>query len=237
MKAWLRWVGALSVLTAASSAFGSDHGDGPGVVMDPPADINDLYAYVAGNGNLVLAMTVFPAADAGAAFSDATQYVFNLDAGSAFQQTTESLKIVCTFDVAQAASCYLGTPGEEARDWAMGDASATTGLAGANGTFMVFAGLRADPFYFNLEGFQDAVSSVIAAAPGLMFDEANCPNVSVATSQLLVDQLQSTMGGAGPAVDFFAALNTLAIVVELDPAVFNPQNNLVSVWASTHQAP
>lgn len=237
MKAWLRWVGALAVLTAASSAFGSDHNDGPGAVADPAADINDVYAYVGANGNLVLAMTVFPAADAGAAFSDATQYVFNLDTGSAFQQTTESMKIVCSFDAAQAASCYLGTPGMEARDWAMGDASVTTGLVSANATFTVFAGLRADPFFFNLDGFRDAVSTVITAAPTLTFDEANCPNVNAATSALLVDQLQSTMAGSMPAVDFFAALNTMAIVVELDPAVFNPQNNLVSVWGSTHQAP
>lgn len=237
MKAWLRCMGALAVLTAASSAFGSDHNDGPGVVADPAADINDLYAYVGGNGNLVLAMTVFPVADATAAFSNETQYVFNIDTGSTFGTTTESTKIVCSFDVGQAASCYLGMPGEEARDWAMGDASATAGLSSSNGTFKVFAGLRADPFFFNLEGFQDAVQTVLDSAAALSFDEANCPNVNAQTSGILVDQLQSTMSGGAPAVDFFAALNTLAIVVELDPAVFNPQNNLVSVWGSTHQAP
>jgi len=237
MKAWLKWMGALAVLTAASSAFGADHRASPATIADPMADINDVYAYVGGNGNLVLAMTVFPVADATSAFSDAAQYVFNLDTGSTFGSTTESTKIICSFDAAQMVSCYLGMPGEEARDWAMGDASGASGLVSSNATFTVFAGLRADPFFFNLDGFRDAVNTVVTAAPGLTFDEANCPDVNAATSAILVDQLQSTMSGAMPAVDFFATLNTMAIVVELDPGVFNPANNLVSVWGSTHMAP
>ena len=237
MKAWLRWAVAVTALTASTTALAADHRDGPGVVSDPTTDINDLYAYLNPGGNVVLAMTAFPVAESTSAFSDAVQYVFNIDTGSAFGMTTESLKLVCTFDAMQMASCYLGTPGEEARDWVTGDASDPMGLNSTNGTFKVFAGLRADPFFFNLEGFQDTVGTVISAAPTLTFDEANCPNVNPATSAVLVDQLQSTAMGSMPAEDFFLALNTLAIVVELDPAVFNTQHNMMSVWASTHRAP
>ena len=78
---------------------------------------------------------------------------------------------------------------------------------------------------------------VIQVAPTLTFDAANCPNVNAANSAVLVDQLQSTMQGAGPAVDFFATLNTLAIVVSVNTSLFPADHTLASIWASTHQAP
>lgn len=235
MKSWLRWACAAATLTAASSAMAADHRDAPATKADPTTDINDVYAFV-DSGRLILVMTVFPAADDTAAFSDAVQYVFNLQTGPGFLDTPDETKIVCSFTADQAVSCYLGVPGEASVDWVSGNAGVEGGIASDSGMIQVFTGMRADPFFFNLLGFQDAVSTVISAAPTLNFDEANCPDVNLATSEVLVTQLQSTDQGTSPAEDFFLTLNTMSIVVSLDPALLNPDHNVVSVWASTHRA-
>ena len=52
-------------------------------------------------------------------------------------------------------SCWLGTD-----EYVTGDASAITGLTSADGKLKVFAGLRADPFFFNLDGFHHAEATV-----------------------------------------------------------------------------
>lgn len=234
MKSWLRWACGAVMLTVASSALAADHRDAPATKADPTTDINDVYAFIDGT-KVILAMTVLPAAEADAAFSDAVQYVFNLETGTEFGAGIETKKIICSFAADQMATCYLGVPGDEAEDMVMGDASAESGIMSDVGKIQVFAGMRADPFFFNLEGFTDAVSTVVAAAPALTFDDANCPNVDAATSTALVTQLQSTQMGTMPAQDFFLALNTMAIVVSLDMSALNADHNLLSVWASTHR--
>lgn len=234
MKSWLRWACAAVMVTGASSALAADHRDAPATKADPTTDINDVYAFIDGT-KVILAMTVLPAAEADAAFSDAVQYVFNLETGTEFGTGIETKKIICSFAADQTATCYLGVPGDEAEDMVTGDASAESGISSDAGKIQVFAGMRADPFFFNLEGFTDAVSTVVTAAPTLTFDAANCPDVNQPTSQLLVSQLQSTQMGTMPAVDFFLALNTMAIVVSLDMSALNPDHNLLSVWASTHR--
>lgn len=234
MRTWLTCIGALAALTMASSALAADHGDAPGTQGDPAADINDVYAFT-DSGKIVLAMTVFPAADNSSWFSDTVQYVFNIDTGSTFGETVESNKLICMIDATKMTSCYLGTPGQPAIDWVEGDATGATGITSDSGMLQVFNGLRADPFFFNLDGFNDAVATVEAAAPTLTFDPAGCPAVDAATSAALVGMLQGTMNGTMPAVDFFGPLNTLAIVVSMDRSLLNAEHNLMSVWASTHQ--
>ena len=61
---WAALVAATCAVTAVVSprlARSADHLDSPAVKADPAADINDLYTWNDGN-NVVLAMTVFPAA-------------------------------------------------------------------------------------------------------------------------------------------------------------------------------
>ncbi|MEO7110517.1 MAG: hypothetical protein ABI183_08780, partial [Polyangiaceae bacterium] len=124
-------------------------------MSDPAADINDVYSWMDGN-NMVFAMTVTPNAPAGTAFSNATQYVFHTQSGAKYGATTGVEKnIIATFDATGKISLWVGTD-----EYITGDASATTGLASADGKVKVFAGLRADPFFFNLSGFNAAVSAV-----------------------------------------------------------------------------
>jgi hypothetical protein len=219
-------------------ARSADHLDAPATTADHPADINDVYAFLpsselaAGTAtHAVFVMTVFPAAPADAKFSDAVQYVLHAQSGAGFPTTTADYNIICTFDAAQKAQCWGGTD-----EYATGDASQPAGISSADGKLKVFAGLRADPFFFNLDGFKDAVQTVDNFVDGgtLTFTDAGCPNVNTAGSGLLVGKLGTTNGGA-TAVDFFKNLNGLAIVVQVDKTLVTKGGPVVSVWASTHQ--
>lgn len=218
------------VVAYASVAHSADHLDSPATKADPTVDINDLYSFMDGN-NLVLAMTVFPAATTGAKFSDKVQYVFHTSSGAAFGATTANEDIICTFDTAQKIQCWAGTD-----EYVTGDASAAAGIASADGKFKVFAGLRADPFFFNLDGFKHTVSTVEGAAGSLSFDTSGCPTLDDATAAALRGQLQSAPDGGAPQ-DFFKSLNGLAIVVSLDKSLATKGGAIVSTWASTHKAP
>jgi hypothetical protein len=225
---WLKGALALSVLSAASWAMAADHIDAPGAIADPTADITDLYSWT-DQGNVVFVLNVTPlAVNPGAKFSDKVQYVIHTESSAKFGMPGELVDIIVTFDANQKASVWVGEKG-----YVAGDASATTGLASADGKFKVFAGLRDDPFFFNLEGFKETVAIVDGAAASLMFDPAGCPKLDAATSAALVKQLKSAKGG-GAAVDFFAGKNVLSIVLSVDKSLLNAGGPIMSAWASTN---
>jgi hypothetical protein len=101
----------------------------------------------------------------------------------------------------------------------------------------VFTGLRSDPFFFNLQGFKDTVAAVEAAASGLTFDSAGCPNVGASTATALQNLLKETTSannGSKTQADDFATANTLAIVLSVDKSLVNKGGAIVSVWGSTN---
>ncbi len=232
---YLQGACALAITAGAAWAIAADHLDGPGVKADAAADITDVYAWASSAEKLTVIMNVSPLATTTSKFSDAVQYAFHLESSPAYGTPGEKTDIVCSFDAAQAIECVLGAPGDKVVEFVKGDASAPAGITADSMKMKVFAGLRADPFYFNLEGFNDAVSTVKGAAAGLMFDGSGCPNVDAATSGVLVGQLQGTKAGMAPAANFFAAVNVLSIVVEIDKTTVNSGGKIVAVWASTHK--
>lgn len=218
----------LALALTGSAALAADHLDSPATQAEPAADINDLYAWTSADGTkLNLVLTVFPAASEAAMFSDSVQYVFHTTSGASFGAAGTPLDILCQFDANQEIACWAGTS-----DYASGDASATSGVASVNGKFRVFAGLRDDPFFFNLEGFNAVLGTVTSVAGSLSFDDAGCPALDAETSAALVGQLSAAPDG-GSAADFFAPLNTLSIVVEIDLDLVAAGGDIVSVWAST----
>jgi Domain of unknown function (DUF4331) len=223
---------ATAVATAVAltpKAHSADHLDSPKASADTTADINDLYAWM-DTTNFVMVMTVNPVATAATKFSDAVQYAFHTTSGTSFGKAEGGLvDVICTFDAVQKIQCWAGKD-----EYVTGDASATTGLTSKSGKFKVFAGRRADPFFFNLEGFRETVKAVKAAAPSLTFDAAKCPTLDAATSTVLVNQLKSG-ANAAPAADFFKDLDTMAIVVSLDKTLVNKGGAIVSASASTHK--
>ena len=225
---WLKGALALSVLSAASWAIAADHLDAPGTSGDPTADITDLYSWT-DQGNVVFALNVTPLADKQSKFSDKVQYVIHTESSAKYGSAGEKVDIICTFDAAQKISCWVGETG-----YVTGDASATTGIESADKKIKVFAGLRDDPFFFNLTGFKDAVKTVEAA--NLMADVAGCPTVDSVTSGVLVKKLSTdpdTMGGV--AKDFFAGKNVLSIVLSIDKSLLNAGGPIMSTWASTNK--
>lgn len=195
------------------------------------AEIQDLFAF-ADKDQLVMAMTF---ASPEQTFSTANQYVFHTSSGEAFGKTTSSTNVICTFASAQSVSCWVGEA-----DYVTGDPSRSeVPLTSASGKLRVFAGLRADPRFFNLSGFVDTVAIVKGAAGALTFDSSGCPAVDGPTSSALVATLRETGSKANPARtnpdDFFGA-NALSLVVAVDRALVASAGSIVSVWASTNKA-
>ena len=147
--------------------------------------------------------------------------------------------ILCTFDSGspQRVSCWAGD------EYLHGDASSTGGIASASGKLRVFAGLRDDPFFFNLDGFKHVAATVHGAATsgGLPApDSAGCydlgdPAASGTTANTLVQFLTHAADGTSPAVNHFHGLNVLELAVQVDLAIVNQGGPVVSVWASTNR--
>ncbi|HVT07698.1 MAG TPA: DUF4331 family protein [Polyangia bacterium] len=235
MKKATFWVaGALAVAGAAGVGVrlhAADHKDGPAATAEPAADITDVYAWMSPDKSKVnLVMDVYPNAPAGAKFSDQVLYVFHLNSAATFGAATPTeTKIVCGFDTAQKVTCWVGTAGETVS----GDASVTAGINSASAKTKVFAGLRDDPFFFNLTGFKATTAAVAAAASSLTFDGTGCPMLDSTTASTLVAQLAHGTAGAAPANDF-AGQNVLSIVIQVDTALVTPGGKFLGVWASTH---
>ena len=220
-------------VSLARPAPAADHKDAPGSTAEPAADINDVYTWMDGN-NMILAMTVFPFADATAKFSDKVQYVFHTTSGAAFGEKKNPTNVICTFTAAQAASCWVG-----GADYVTGDASAATGVTSKSGKVQVFAGRRADPFFFNLAGFNDTAKTIGTALPTLLLgvDGSGCPDLQ-GIADTLTDKLKATATPDAPArtvTDDFASASGLALVVSVDKTLLTTGGSTVSVWASTNR--
>jgi len=220
----------LAALLFTGAALAADHQDGAAVLTDPASDINDVFAWTSTDGTkLNLVMDVFPAATSAAKFSNVVQYVFHTSSSPAYGTApTAPEDILCTFDAAQTISCWGGG------EYVHGDARNAAGITSASGKLRVFAGLRDDPFFFNLDGFKATAAAVHNAAGALTFDAAGCPALDGATSNALVTQLKSKPGGGAPE-DHFKALNTLAIVIQIDRTLVTKGGSTVGVWASTNK--
>src|SRR5450432_3000004 len=197
-------VGASVLASGAVIGIGlraADHKDGPAATADPSADITDVYAWMSSDKTKVnLVMDVYPNAPAAAMFSDQVLYAFHLNSAATFGGTATETKIICGFDTAQKITCWVG-----GTETVTGDASATTGIMSASGKTKVFAGLRDDPFFFNLTGFKATTADVVAAAAGtppLTLDTSGCPALDAATSTALVTQLKTGTAGAAPTNNF-----------------------------------
>jgi uncharacterized protein DUF4331 len=228
-----RLVLAAAVWLLSTPTYAADHQDGPAATASPAADITDVFAWMsADHAKMYLVLDVFPAATAAAKFDTNTLYVFHTTSkASLLAATGTPLEIICKFDVAQAIQCWAGS---EYLAGATTGAPAT-GIKSASGKLTVWAGLRDDPFFFNLDGFKDLVGAVKAAAPSLLptVDASGCPVVDSSTSAALVSALAHTHGNAP--VDHFQGLNVLAIVVSIDASLVTKGGSTVGVWASTNQ--
>src|SRR5262249_38008 len=151
------------------------------------------------------------------------QYVFHVGSGKRLGETTASISVLCRFDAAGTAECWAGEA-----DRLRGDASATSGLEGANRRFRVFAGLRDDPFFTKVKGTRAALNLVGAAlGRGVARDAAGCPRFDEATSTAVFEAWRHTGGGA--ASNFLAGWTSSALVVAIDLPLVNSGGDLLAV--------
>ncbi len=185
---------ALTVGTVPLPGLAADHLDAPALAPVPRADIGDLYAFEGSDAaNTVLAMTVSPGAGVigPTNFGNDTIYTFNIDNTGDFLADIAYTVFtgVPLGGGSQDVQLFRSEFGGETAQVASGLTNQNLAVDGG-GTF--FAGLRSDPFFFDLAGFQGSVEG---------FDNGRAFN-------------------DGNEADFFADLNVLALVLEVpDSAV------------------
>ena len=204
-------------------ACASDHLDTRTVIEDPRADIGDIYAWTSPDArrlNLVMAIV-------GHAFSSRLQYVFHVESGQRFGETTATTTITCRFPSARSIECRAGDI-----DAARGDASLETGLESRNRRFRVFAGLRDDPFFNNVVGSREAYQvAARALRAGAATNAAGCPMFDRETALGVFDKWRHTDGG--PGANFLNGWTPASLVVSIDLAAVDSGGPLIAVWAAT----
>ena len=199
-------VGAAPLLTSAA-----DHLDAPALKneTDHPLDITDLYAFDAANsGKTVLVMDVNPLAGvvSGTKFSSTGEYRFNLSRGA-----TPDADLNDAAD--RVYTVKFGAPratnGKQSlklyRDGSLIATGTTGNTVQVDGGGRIWAGLRDDPFFFDLAGYNQLKDSTYTDASGLT---------------------------DVPGDDFFVGTNISAIVLEVPDAWIGTKAN---VWATTHR--
>ncbi|TWU00114.1 hypothetical protein Pla108_10580 [Botrimarina colliarenosi] len=176
----------------ATTAHASDHLDAPNLMGNGQVDVNDLYAFQSPTNpaNTVLILTVNPGAGvlSPRTFGTDVTYSFKIDnTGDA----VADISYDATFGapVAGVQALTLMGPGGVIAAGSTGATAPTTGGG------MVQAGVYDDPFFFDLNGFND----------GLNFTGD----------------------------DFFAGLDTSAIILELPSSLLGGPN--LGIWATTTQ--
>ncbi len=232
LQRWNWWFAGLAMVgilitMGVRAVSASDHLDTPTVIADPAADIGDIFAWTSSDGkrlNLVMDIIAHQ-------FSDHLQYVFHVDSGKSFGKTTATTLIVCRFDAAGVAECWVGNA-----DYVHGDASNISGIEGKNRRFRLFAGLRDDPFFNNVKGTREMYGVAGAALQrGTPVDGAGCPRFDEATSHSILDTWRHTTGGA--AQNFLAGWKSSSLVISVDLDVVTSGGDLLAVWGVVHKVP
>ena len=197
---------------------GADHLDAPSlgsISVNPndslnvskvrgPLDINDVYAFRGSDASrTVLAMTVNPAINllGPTTFQAGAAYTLNVDTGT---DAIADSRITTTFGDPDARGVQHYTVKLNDRAVASGFTDGAKGKVQSRSGVVAFAGMRSDPFFFDLLGFLGTVKGQ--------------------GTRTLNDGNQS---------DFFVGLNTLAIVVELPNAAIGGTGTNIGVWATT----
>jgi hypothetical protein len=224
-------VAALSAsLALTRSSLASDHQDTPEVELSPRMDINDVYAFPGSSPDrIALVLTtsspITPAQSAAAAFDPNLLYQLKVDNTGdgvedkviqiTFNGTGASQRVTVRGPVAPA---QVGTMNTLITSGTSVTGATNTNLGSASG-MQVFAGIRDDPFFLDLEQFFRIVP--------------DRKPVSGALSQLPDQPTASAFRPAGQAVDYLRGINTLAIVLEMPTAMLTDGGNKkIGVWGT-----
>ncbi|MCZ7645460.1 MAG: DUF4331 domain-containing protein [Planctomycetota bacterium] len=223
MRSRKKWFVApwLAVVAVLFFCTGADHREAPAILLDPAADINDIYAFVSpeDSDNVILVMTVNPFTAPGLTnpFSNDTMLQFKIDNDGDFR---EDVVIQALFTGLPAAQQFtiLGPdrPGRKGGANTPLGARAPSFSGPANGTIQVnpntggvlrvFAGMRDDPFFFDGSRF----NAILAGTQTAFRD---------------------------PGIDFFGGVNITALVLEVpaDSLTNGGSNTDLNIWGATNR--
>jgi len=146
-----------AVLGADALVRAADHGDSPQVRVDTRADINDLYVFAspATPADTVLAMTVCPVAGITAPkeFASTVKYQFGVDTNGDLNPDQTFTMVFKKPDATGHQKFTLTGPNKLKVTGTTDDTAITFGTGGK-----VFAGIRDDPFFFDLIGFKKGLA-------------------------------------------------------------------------------
>jgi hypothetical protein len=219
-----------ATLAIARSSLASDHQDTPEVELSPRMDINDVYAFPGSSADrIVLVMTtsspITPAQSAAAAFDPNLLYQLKIDnTGDGVEDKVIQVTFSGTGTNQQVtvrgpvAPVQVGTMNTLVTSGSTVTGATNTNLGGASGV-QVFAGIRDDPFFLDLEQFFRIVP--------------DRKPVSGPLSQLPDQPTASAFRPAGQAVDYLRGINTLAIVMEMPSAMLTDGGTRkIGVWGT-----
>jgi hypothetical protein len=153
-----------------SAVRAADHLDSPFVVLDPKIDITDVYVFHPGSAGaqdlskLVFVLNIHPLTPPAMkpTFSDNSVYQFKIDnTGDAVEDIAYQITFTKATNAGAQNVTLRRTEGAQARDATLGT-SISTGptekILSITGGSKLFAGLRDDPFFFDLGAFKNGLS-------------------------------------------------------------------------------
>jgi len=216
----------LVAVLAGQRLLASDHQDTPEVELNPRMDINDVFAFPgSGTDRIVLAMTTSsPIQGTSASFDNNLLYQFRIDNSG---DAVEDRVIQVTFSGTGAGQTVtvrgpIAPATTGMRSTLVSDPQAVTGpvgqtLGSATGV-QVFAGLRDDPFFIDLEQFFKIV-----------------PDRRPSTGPLSTPTTQTATSFRNPGIDFLRSYNALAIVVEVPRSMLTSATGAdanIGIWGT-----
>lgn len=231
---WQRSVAIVALVAAsggaiATTVMASDHQDTPEVELSPRMDINDVYAFPGASADrIVLVMTtsspITPAQGATAGFDPNLLYQLKVDnTGDGVEDRVLQFTFTGTGSGQQVTMRGPVAPAMTGTQTTIVSANASvtgaTNTTLTSGSVQLFAGLRDDPFFLDLEQFFRIIP--------------DRKPVSGPLSQLPDVPSASSWRPAGQAVDYLRGLNTLALVVELPAAqLTGTGTGKIGVWGT-----
>ena len=197
----------------------ADHVDAPGLM--PPGgnlqlDLTDIYAWRARNGRTVLAMNVNGLTDPGKrpVFASGVPAVMRTKAVTYWLRidndgdAVSDVDLGVSFSKANAKGVQTMRVTRSGRTLLTGRTSPGKGVTvNREGAVRAYAGLRDDPFFFDLAGYLDILSK---------------------------ESGKSFLGCKSARTDFFAGKNVSSIVLELPASLLtSPGSSQIGVWSAT----
>ena len=220
-------VGIAASVGGIGTLLASDHQDTPEVELNPRMDINDVYVFPGSSADRVtLVMTTSsPIAGQTASFDPNLLYQIKIDnTGDA----VEDLVFQITFNTGSGLAQSVKVVGPVAptnagtQSTLVNTAPAVEGAVGTNlGSdtgMQVFAGLRADPFFIDLEQFFNIL-----------------PDRRPSTGSLSGPSTPTASSFRNPGIDILRPFNCLAIVIELPKSKLTSSTAAdakIGVWAT-----